>query len=451
MRLTTVFNKLLALQGAWVQAVRFCENGLVVRVQPRARRHQCPACRYATRARYDRRLCQWRQVALGKWAVVIEAELCRVECPEHGVRTERVRWAGPGSRFTRDFEELAAWLAREMSISAVTRLLKVSWSSVGRMIRRVVDRHLDADRLDNLYAIGIDEVSYKKGHNYVTLVVNHATGEPVWMGEGRSRASLSRFFDQLSPAQTEKIQVVSMDMCAAYYEEVRARVPEAKICFDPFHVVKLANEACSEVRRTEARERKGTRTRPCSRAHAGRSCARRRTCATSSTCAWPRSPSSTSVSTAATCSRRAAGALQLLEANRRASPPGLAGVGGPVPARAVQEAQAHLALLRRGRGQRHRAGRQQRPARRTQHPRRRRAAPGLRLPLLDCVHGHDPALLHQAAACAAGLRLGVSRYARHLHPAAPRRPTRRDEEPDFWPRSHRISDSDKLTALASGG
>ncbi len=181
-----------------------------------------------------------------------------MDCPEHGVRTERVRWAEPGSRFTRDFEELAAWLAREMSISAVTRLLKVSWSSVGRMIKRVVDRHLDADRLDNLYAIGIDEVSYKKGHNYVTLVVNHATGEPVWMGEGRSRASLSRFFDQLSPAQADKIQVVSMDMCAAYYEEVRARVPEAKICFDPFHVVKLANEACSEVRRTEARERKGT-------------------------------------------------------------------------------------------------------------------------------------------------------------------------------------------------
>lgn len=258
MRLTTVFNKLLALQGAWVRAVHFAASAVRVEVEPRTRRHQCPACSYRTSAAYDRRMCRWRHVALGRWSVRIECRLARLRCPRHGVRLERVRWAEPGSRFTRDFEELAAWLAREMSISAVTRLLKVSWSSVSRMIRRVVGRHLDPDRLDRLRVLGVDEVTYKKGHNYVTMVVDHQTGDPVWMGEGRSKAALRRFFDLLTDAQKQRIEVVSMDMCAAYYEEVRASIPHAQICFDPFHVVQLANEACSEVRRTEARERKGT-------------------------------------------------------------------------------------------------------------------------------------------------------------------------------------------------
>jgi transposase len=174
------------------------------------------------------------------------------------VVTEAVNWAEPGSRFTRDFEDLVAWLAREMNITAVTRLVHVSWATVGRIIRRVVDRHRDEDRLDELYQIGFDEVSYRKGHNYVSVVVDHATGEPVWMGKGRSRAEIARFFDALSPKQRGRISIVTMDMLAAYIEEVSARVPAARICFDPFHVVKLANEACSEVRRTEARIRKGT-------------------------------------------------------------------------------------------------------------------------------------------------------------------------------------------------
>lgn len=258
MRLTTVFNKLLALQGGWVRAVRFGRDAIEVTVASRTRLHRYPACSYTTAATYDRRWCRWRHIALGKWKVEIASEVSRLRCPEHGVRTEAVAWADTASRFTYDFEDLVAWLAREMSITAVTKLMHVSWATVGRIIRRVVGRHRDDARLDKLYVIGLDEVSYRKGHNYVSMVVDHLRGEPVWMGEGRSRAQLRRFFEQLTEEQRWKIAVVTMDMLAAYIEEVRAQVPHAKICFDPFHVVKLANEACAEVRRMEARVRKGT-------------------------------------------------------------------------------------------------------------------------------------------------------------------------------------------------
>ena len=258
MRLTTAFNKLLSLPGAWVRRVAFGHDHITIGVVPRRRRHSCPRCHFETSAGYDRRTCRWRHVALGKWAVVVEAELTRVSCPEHGVLLERVAWAAPSSRFTLDFEDLVTWLAREMNLTAVTRLAHVSWRAVSHIVARVVDRKLDKDRLDALFSIGIDEVSYRKGHKYMSVVVSHATGTPVWIGERRSRETIGKFFDALGPDRASRLTLVSMDMCGAFIEEVRSRAPQAIIAFDPFHVVQLANEAVHELRRSEARTHKGT-------------------------------------------------------------------------------------------------------------------------------------------------------------------------------------------------
>jgi transposase len=257
-RISTVFNKLLSLQGAWVQSVRFGVGEVTAVVGGRARRHRCPQCEFATAAGYDQHVGRWRHVALGKWRVAIMATVSRIECPRHGVVTEAVPWAAPGSRFTLDFEDLTAWVAREMNITAVTRLLHITWRTVGRIIERVVGRKLDQKRLDELYVIGLDEVSYRKGHKYLTVVADHRTGDPTWITEGRSQKTLGKFFDELGPERSAKIEFVTMDMCAPFIAEVRDRAPKAEIVFDPFHVVKLASEAVHDLRRTEARERKGT-------------------------------------------------------------------------------------------------------------------------------------------------------------------------------------------------
>ncbi|HVP65788.1 MAG TPA: ISL3 family transposase [Anaeromyxobacteraceae bacterium] len=258
MRVTTVFNKLLSLQGAFVRRVVFGPNGIVVDVAKRHRRNRCPRCTFSTPARYDRTVREWRHLSLGKWRVVIRATLCRLVCPEHGVVTEAVPWAEHDSRFTRDFEDLVAWVAREMNKTAVKNLLHIAWATVGNIIERVVARKIDRARLDELYRIGIDEVSYRKGHKYLTVVADHDTGDPVWIGEGRSQATVGKFFDELGAARAENLGAISMDMCASYILEAKARAPQAEIAFDPFHVVKLANEAVHDVRRTEARERKGS-------------------------------------------------------------------------------------------------------------------------------------------------------------------------------------------------
>jgi len=133
----------------------------------------------------------------------------------------------------------------------IARLLRVSWRSVGRIVARVVAEQLAERRLRDLERIGVDEVSYRRGQRYLTLVANHRSGAVVWADTGRSRATLERFFDALGEQETAKIGAVSLDMWAPYLDAVAARAPRARVCFDPFHVVQLANGAVDTVRRQE--------------------------------------------------------------------------------------------------------------------------------------------------------------------------------------------------------
>lgn len=258
MRVNKVVAQLIGLQGLSVKGIDFDGDALVINVARKPGAHRCPHCGFKRSAAYDTHERDWRHVPLGKWRVVLRAKLCRLVCRTHGVVCEAIPWAEHESRFTRDFEDLAAWLTREMNQTAVTRLLKVAWVTVGSIVERVVQRCLNKQRLDDLYVIGIDEVSYRKGHKYLTVIADQLESRLVWLGEGRSKTTVEAFFEQLGAAGIERLKVVTMDMSGPFISEVTARAPHAVIAFDPFHVVKLANEALQEVRRREAREVKGT-------------------------------------------------------------------------------------------------------------------------------------------------------------------------------------------------
>jgi transposase len=260
MRIQTIFSELLGLQAVVLRGVDLDteEHRLVAEVSLRGRRHRCPRCGHCSKAAYDSHERRWRHLPLGRYRVWLRMSVSRLVCPTHGVIVEAVPFAEHDQAFTTAFEDLAAWLTREMSKTAVTRFLRVSWSAIGAMITRSVARHRGPDQLDGLFVIGVDEKSYRRGHKYLTIVVDHLRGLPTWIREGRSQATLSAFFDALGPDRSWFILVVSMDMCAAYIAAVREAVPTAHIAFDPFHVVRLANEALQTVRRTDARELKGT-------------------------------------------------------------------------------------------------------------------------------------------------------------------------------------------------
>ena len=251
MRVSTAFNRLLGIGGVGVSGVRFEREGLVVSLRRRARRLVCPRCGCVGRAGYDRRRRRWRHLDLGSTRCLLECELRRFRCPGcDRVVSEAVPWARPGARFTRDFEDVVAWLAQQAAFSVISRLLRVTWRSVASIVRRVVAGELAGRRLGDLTRIGVDEISYRRGQRYLTLVADHADGAVVWAGKGRGAATLEQFFAALGAAELAKVKAVSIDMSGGYQKAIREHAAHITVCFDPFHVVALANRALDQLRRS---------------------------------------------------------------------------------------------------------------------------------------------------------------------------------------------------------
>jgi transposase len=250
-RVSTAFKRLLRLPGAGVADVSFTGEGILVTVRLRRRRRVCGGCGQTGALEiHDRRVKRWRHLDLGASRCIIECELRRLRCPDCGVRLEAVPWARPGAAHTRDFEDTVAWLAQQMAFAPIARLLRIGWHTIGPIVARVVADHLDQRRLERLVAIGVDEISYRRHHRYLTSVADHQTGAIVSCSPGRNSATLQGFFDELGERR-HSIRAVSIDMSGEYQRAIRQAVPQAEICFDPFHVVRLAARATDQVRRDE--------------------------------------------------------------------------------------------------------------------------------------------------------------------------------------------------------
>jgi transposase len=177
-----------------------------------------------------------------------------------------------GAGHTKAFDETVAWLATRCSKSAVCELTQIAWRTVGSILDRVWAETCETfDRFDGLRRIGIDEISYKKGHKYLTVVVDHDSGRLVWAAQGRNAATLRLFFDALGEARCAAITHVSADAATWIAKVVTERCPEAIRCADPFHVVAWATAAVDKVRRgawnrarakAPLRKRFGKRGRP---------------------------------------------------------------------------------------------------------------------------------------------------------------------------------------------
>lgn len=260
MRVTTLLRTLLSVTALIVTRVRLVRAGvLVATVRPRWRKPRCGECGKRAPG-YDAlpkpRL--WRALAFGAVEVFLEYTMRRVECPRCGVRVEQVSWTAFGSRFTKQFEEMVAYLAQLTDQTAVTKLMGVSWRAVGNIVERIVADRLDSTRLDGLRRIGIDEFSYRKHHRYVTTVVDHDRGKVVWAGEGKGGDTLRAFFDELGVERLAKLEIITMDMSAGYLSAIKERAAHVNIVFDRFHVQALASDALDMVRREQWRELQGT-------------------------------------------------------------------------------------------------------------------------------------------------------------------------------------------------
>lgn len=255
MRVTTLLNKLLHLPGLWIRGLRFEDGALVLSFRRRFRRLTCPVCGTSVASRFEEKTRRWRHLALWGVPTYLEGPIRRLRCPScQSVRTERVPWARPGSDFTQPFEDVVGFLAQRLNRTAVAELTGVAWETVGRIAARLVAEKLDPQRLEGLRRIGVDEISYRRHHKYLTVVVNHDTGKVVWAAEGKSAETLASFFRQLGAERLAAIEIVSLDLSAAYQKALREALPQAQLVFDKFHVAQLAQKALDEIRRELVRQ-----------------------------------------------------------------------------------------------------------------------------------------------------------------------------------------------------
>jgi transposase len=257
MRDTELYAQILGLRSPWqVTGVTLDREVGLVKVQVAARDHAfvCPSCGVICPG-YDRRLQQWRHLDTMQYQTILEAEVPRVNCRTHGVLTVEVPWAEQGSGFTALFEALVIDWLQEASVKAVARMLRTTWGVVDRVMQRAVARGLARRGELQPLNLSVDETSFQKHHEYVTVVTDQDKRCVLYVADNRETASLDGFFELLSAEQKAGIRSVAMDMWQPYINATQAAVPDAlsKIAFDKFHVAQHLGTAVDKVRRREHR------------------------------------------------------------------------------------------------------------------------------------------------------------------------------------------------------
>lgn len=256
MRSDILWKWLAGVEAGVVQGVDISDEdgteAVIVSVRPYAgQQNRCAHCGVPC-PYYDPGdgIKRWRALDLGTVKCFLEGAAPRVKCKTHGVVVAWVPWARHKSRFTVPFEDQVAWLAAHADKTTVSELMDISWRTVGRIIERVVEeRRTATDRYANLRRIGVDEISYRRGHRYLTIVVDHDTGNLLWAKPGRDEATLEEFFKELGDERCGALEFVSADAASWIRNVVQRKCPQAKLCLDPFHVVQWATEALDRVRR----------------------------------------------------------------------------------------------------------------------------------------------------------------------------------------------------------
>jgi transposase len=255
----TFIRKLLSLKAHRVTAVKVGPEQVVVEIDRlRSRPLRCGVCRgHCRKVHQVEEARSWQDLSLRQLPMVLRYRPRRLRCARCGVHVEAVPWARLWSRVTTALARAVAVLARQLSWQETARYFRLDWKSVASIVRRVVAYGLARRQRRPLHVLGIDEVSRRKGHHYLTVVYDLERGVLLWVGEDRTEETLTRFFTALGRRRAATIRVACLDMWQAYLKAVRNHAPNAQVLFDRFHLVQHLNRAVDEVRRSEMRRLSG--------------------------------------------------------------------------------------------------------------------------------------------------------------------------------------------------
>lgn len=251
---TSELYKALGVRGYVHQSIRLQEGGVLIRMQHDGSDLSCPQCQGTNIVRRGTVPRSWAAPPIGSKPVMLFADVPRIECRDCRIQPVLpVPFADPRRSYTRSFERLVLSLRKSMTIQDVADHLQVSQWLVRDIEKRWLGRHFSRPKLKHLRHIAIDEISTKKGHVYLTIVLDLESGAVVFVGQGKGAQSLNPFWKRLKSSGA-KVKAVAMDMSAAYFQAVSENLPQAAIVFDWFHIVKLLNDKLSQLRRDLQRE-----------------------------------------------------------------------------------------------------------------------------------------------------------------------------------------------------
>jgi transposase len=214
----------------------------------------CPQCGGSNIVRRGTVPRSWSAVPIGRKPVTVFADVPRIECRDCQTQpVVQVPFADPRRSYTKSFERLVLELRESMTLKDVARYLCVSDWMIKDIEKRWLGKHFDKPRLKDLRHIAIDEIATRKGHKYLTIVMDLESGAVVFVGPGKGADALKAFWRSLKASRAH-VEAVAIDMSAAYYQAVCDNLPEAAVVFDWFHVVKLLNDKLSDLRRQLYRE-----------------------------------------------------------------------------------------------------------------------------------------------------------------------------------------------------
>lgn len=258
MTVNKFIRKLLNLKGLIVNDFQFKvrDRDLNLWVKPYKNGCLCPHCK--RRCRIIRTMDNpriWRDIPVCGWSVFFWYCPREILCPTHKRVQEEIPWAESHARITYRFEYAMLVYCQLMTQKAAARLLRIPKSTLSDLLHRVIKRLRDGHRIRGLKTIGIDEISYCKGHKYATIVYDIDRSRVVWAGPGKGRETIDDFFNNnLSKYQKKKIKWATCDMSQAYIGAIKHHCPNATLVLDRFHIAKALNNAVDEVRKEQWRQ-----------------------------------------------------------------------------------------------------------------------------------------------------------------------------------------------------
>ena len=255
---TSFIYHAFGLQGYDYVRQSFVAGSVILWIRPKAKLIRCPRCKSFKVIRRGSAERWLRTVPIGFKPVWLAVDVPRVQCRDCGcTRRIDINIAEPRRWYTRAFERFVLTLTKMMTMLDVANMLGIGWDCVKDIFKRHLRRRFARPRLSGLKYIAIDEISVRKGHKYVTLVMDIKSGAVVFVGDGKGADALVPFWKRLKRSKA-KIQAVATDLSNAYISAVLENLPGVPLVFDHFHVVKLMNDKLTQIRRKLYHELKDT-------------------------------------------------------------------------------------------------------------------------------------------------------------------------------------------------